>query len=69
MCEQIEATDDPYLMMGAIISHASKKLEMRNSKAVRALKILAKADIDMKSADIDAWKIVKIALLKISQLK
>ncbi len=69
MCEQIEATDDPYLMMGAIISHASKKLEMRNSKAVRVLKILAKADIDMKSADMDAWKIVKIALLKISQLK
>ena len=69
MCEQIEMTDDPYLMMGAIISQASKRLEMRNSKAVRAIKILAKADLDMKSAAVDGWKNVKIALLKISQLK
>ena len=68
MCEQIETTDDPYMMMGAIISQASKRLETRNSKAARALKILAKADMDMKSAAVDGWKIVKIALLKISQL-
>ena len=69
MCEQIETTDDPYMMMGVVISQASKRLEMRNSKAVRALKILAKADMDMKSATVDAWKIVKIALLKIGRLK
>jgi len=68
MCEQIEATDDPYLVMGAFISQAGKKLEMKNSKAVRAFKILAKADMDMKSAAVDGWKILKIALLKIGQL-
>ena len=69
MCEQIEATDDPYLMMGAIISQACKRLEMRNSKAAPAIRILAKADIDMKSVDVNGWDIVKIALLKIGQLK
>ena len=69
MCERVQQTDDPYLMMGAIISQACKRLEVRNSKAIRAIKILAKADIDMKSADVDGWNIVKIALLEIGQLK
>ena len=69
MCEQIETTDDPYMMMGAIISQVSKKLEMRNKKAMRAIKILAKADMDMKSTAVDGWKIIKIALLEIGQLK
>ena len=68
MCEQIEITDDPYLTMGAIISQALKKLEMRNSKAARALKILAKADLAMKNATIDGWQIIKVALLEIGEL-
>ncbi len=68
MCEQIETTDDPYLMMGAIISQAMKKLEMRSPKATKALKILAKADLAMKSTTIDGWQIVKVALLEIGEL-
>ena len=68
MCEQIEITDDPYLTMGAIISQALKKLEMRNSKAARALKILAKADLAMKNSAIDGWQVVKVALLEIGNL-
>ena len=69
MCEQIEITDDAYMTMGAIISQAAKRLEAKNSKAARAIQILAKADMDMKSAGVDAWSIVKIALLKIGQLR
>ena len=68
MCEEAEATEDPYLTMGAIISHALKLLAAGNSKAARAVKILAEADMDMKSAAVDAWNIVKIALLKISRI-
>ena len=54
--------------MGAIISSVMKKLEMRSSKAPRALKILAKADLAMKSATVDGWQVVKIALLEIGAL-
>lgn len=68
MCDEAEATEDPYMMMGAIASHAIKLLASGNSKATRAIKILAKSDMDMKSADVDAWSIVKIALLKISRI-
>lgn len=68
MCEQIEATDDAYMTMGAIISQATKRLETKSPKAARAIKILAKADMDMKSASVEPWSIVKIALLKIGQL-
>lgn len=68
MCEQIEATNDPYMTMGAIISQAMRRLEMKNLKAARAIKILAKADMDMKSVAVDGWSIVKVALLKIGQL-
>lgn len=68
MCEEIETTDDPYQTMGAIISSVMKKLEMRSSKAPRALKILAKADLAMKSATVDGWQVVKIALLEIGAL-
>lgn len=69
MCEQIETTDDAYMTMGAIISQTAKRLETKNPKAVRAIKILAKADMEMKSASVDAWNIVKISLLKIGQLR
>ncbi|MBP5656290.1 hypothetical protein J6X15_01755 [Candidatus Saccharibacteria bacterium] len=67
MCAQLETDNDPYMTMGAFVSQATKKLEMGSSKATRAIKILAKADLDMKSADVDGWNIVKIALLKIAQ--
>ena len=68
MCEPIETTDDPYQMMGAMVSATLKKLEMRSGKAPRALKILAKTDLAMKSATVDGWQIVKVALLEIGAL-
>lgn len=68
MCEKIEQTNDPYMFMGLMVSQAIKKLQYNNSKAVKALKILAQADVDMKSTGIEPWKLIKMALLKISCL-
>ena len=69
MCEELEQTSDAYLTMGAFVSQASKKLEMGKMNAVGAIKVLAKADLDMKSAAVDGWGILKIALLKISSTR
>lgn len=66
MCEELEQTSDAYLTMGAFVSQASKKLEIGKPKAANAIRILAKADLDMKSTAVDGWKILKIALLKIA---
>ena len=68
MCEKIEQTNDPYMFMGLMVSQAIKKLQYNNSKAMKALKILAQADVDMKSTGIEPWKLIKMALLKISCL-
>jgi uncharacterized protein YjcR len=66
MCEELEQTSDAYLTMGAFASQAGKKLEIGKQKAINAIRILAKADLDMKSTAVDGWKILKIALLKIA---
>ncbi|MCR4753456.1 MAG: hypothetical protein K5837_03505 [Candidatus Saccharibacteria bacterium] len=69
MCEELEQTSDAYLTMGAFVSQSGKKLEIGKPKATSAIKILAKADLDMKSTAIDGWEILKIALLKISSTR
>lgn len=68
MCEEVEATDDPYMTLGAFASSAYKKLELRQKKATEMIKILAKADLDMKRTGIDGWKLIKKALLEIAAL-
>lgn len=68
MCEEVEMTDDPYMTLGAFASSAYKKLELRQKKAAEMIKILAKADLDMKRTSIDGWKLIKKALLEIAAL-
>lgn len=68
MCEKIEQTNDPYMFMGLMVSQAIKKLQFNNAKAAKTLKVLAQTDIDMKSTGIEPWKLIKMALLKISSL-
>lgn len=68
MCEKIEQTNDPYMFMGLMVSQAVKKLQFNNAKAAKTLKVLAQTDIDMKSTGIEPWKLIKMALLKISSL-
>ncbi len=68
MCAEIEITDDPYMTLGAFASSAYKKLELRQRNATEMIRILAKADLDMKRTGIDGWKIIKKALLEIASL-
>jgi len=65
MCTKIEDTNDAYMFMGLMVTQAVKKLQYNNAKAVSTLKILAQADIDMKSTGIEPWTVIKMALLKI----
>lgn len=66
-CEAIELTNDPYMFMGLMVTQGIKKLQFNNAKAAKVLKILAQADIDMKSATLEPWTVIKMALLKISE--
>ncbi|MBR3176828.1 hypothetical protein IKF25_02545 [Candidatus Saccharibacteria bacterium] len=67
MVEKIEVTNDPYSFMGLMTTMAIKKLQYNNSRAAGAIKILAQADLDMKTTGLEPWTIVKAALLKISR--
>lgn len=67
MVEKIEVTNDPFSFMGLMTTMAIKKLQYNNSRAPGAIKILAQADLDMKSTSIEPWTIVKTALLKIAK--
>ena len=69
LCEKIETTNDPFMFLGLMVTQAVKKLQFNNPKAPRALKILARADMDMKSTAIESWTIIKMALLKIGGIK
>ena len=67
MVEKIEVTNDPYSFMGLMTTMAVKKLQYNNSRAAGAIKILAQADLDMKTTGLEPWTIAKMALLKISK--
>ncbi len=66
-CEKMELKSEPYLVIGAFTSEACKHLAT-SRKAREAIKILAKADMDMKSTGLDGWNVVKSAVVKISKL-
>lgn len=68
MCEKIETTNDPYMFMGLMVTQAFKKLELREHKAAKAIKILGDTDMKMKSATVDAWALIKTALLLIADI-
>lgn len=68
-CEKIELTNDAFMFVGLMTTQAIKKLQYNNPKAVKAMKILAKADMDMKTSNLEPWEAVKIALLKIGEIR
>lgn len=71
MCEEVERTVAPQLVLGAWTTSACKELERsgtehkRGARAGRALKVLAETDLKIKSADLDGWALLKAALIKI----
>ena len=65
--KKMELKEESYKVIGAFASDAYKTFAT-SRKAREAVKILAKADIDMKSSAVEPWNIVKIALIKIANL-
>lgn len=68
MCENIETTNDPFMFIGLMVSQAFKKLELGERKAVAVVKILGDLDTATKTTPIDAWTLIKAALLKIANI-
>lgn len=66
-CKKMELKEEPYMVIGAFASEAYKTFAT-SRKAREAVRILAKADMDMKSAAVEPWSIAKIALVKIANL-
>ena len=66
MCEEIKYEEEAYQVMGAMIWKAIDKLNRGGGiKAKKTLRLFAKADIDMKYSNLDAWKILEAALIQI----
>lgn len=68
LCDKMEATNDPFRLMGLMTTQAFKKLEMRQTKAPKVVKILAETDMAMKSTAVEPWNLVKVALLRIANI-
>ena len=66
--EKIEATQDPYMFFGLMVSQALKKLEWRpkGEKEKRALKELSKTDMLMKTTAVEPWTLIKATLRRLS---
>lgn len=66
--ESMEKEQDAYMFIGLMVSQAIKKYETRQgTKEKLVLKILSELDIETKSSQLNAWELVKIAILRISQ--
>ena len=68
LCDKMEATNDPFRLMGLMTTQAFKKLEMRQTKAPKVVKVLAETDMAMKSTAVEPWNLVKAALLRIANI-
>lgn len=68
LCDKMESTNDPFRLMGLMTTQAFKKLEMRQTKASKVMKILAETDMAMKSTAVEPWNLVKAALLRIANI-
>lgn len=67
MLEKIETEQDPYMFMGLMASQQLKRLAERpNAKEKRVLKLLAEADMQMKTTAVEPWLIVKSFLLRVA---
>jgi len=69
-CDKLQkAGTEAFPLIATMGGQALKLLNNgKNAKAVAATKILAQADMDTKSTGLDAWDLVRIALIKIAAL-
>lgn len=70
MVEKIELEQDPYMFFGLLVTQALKKYEATRGGARerRLVKELAKTDMQMKSAAMEPWDLIKALLLKVSSI-
>lgn len=69
MCEEIQYEEAAYQVMGALIWKGIDKLNKDGGeKAKKTVKLLARADMDMKSSKVEAWLILKACLLEVALL-
>ncbi len=69
MLEEVQGEEDPYMFFGLLASQAIKKFEWRQSAHERKiLKELSKLDIQMKSATVEPWLLIKSFLLRVSSI-
>lgn len=70
MVEKIELDQDPYMFLGLLVSQALKRFEnSRGAAKDRAvLKELAKLDLQMKTATMEPWMLVKGFLLRVGKV-
>ena len=69
MLEEVQGEEDPYMFFGLLASQAIKKFEWRQGARERKiLKELSKLDIQMKSATVEPWLLIKSFLLRISSI-
>ncbi len=70
MVEKIELEQDPYMFFGLLVTQALKKYEATKGgvKERRLVKELARTDMQMKSAVMEPWDLIKVLLLKASSI-
>lgn len=69
MVEQIELTQDPYMFFGLLVTQALKKYELSGGgvRERKLVKGLAELDMQMKTASLEPWVLVKGFLLRIGK--
>ncbi len=66
MVEKIEAGQDPYMFFGLMVTQAMKRFEnFGGAREREVLKKLARLDMEMKSATVEPWLLIKSFLLTI----
>lgn len=69
MVEQIENTENPFGLVGLFVTQALRKYQMcYGERERRILKELAQLDMEMKSAKIEPWTLVKAFLIRLATI-
>ena len=69
MLEEVQGEEDPYMFFGLLASQAIKKYEWRaGSHEKKILKELSGLDMQMKTATVEPWLLIKSFLLRLSSL-
>ena len=69
MLEEVQGEEDPYMFFGLLASQAIKKYEWRaGAREKKILKELSRLDLQMKTATVEPWLLIKSFLIRLSSL-